>query len=618
MAMDPNSPSYIKEEMYPYGSKFIQEKINFESYLSRGITDNSVTENVPSLGIGRWIYSIKDSLSGQTGAFDESNLVNRQQLYTFSPSSDPEATLALNFKVPPATSPYITLMDLNHTLDLTFLPSINNVGTIKTESVSDTSFYLTDGGGGNSSSNKYANASYVLDFWFKVPTFNTSIFYMCGWATAYIYQSDLSNPTYYNLEPTLFQIGITDYLDGTKRLICHVAKELKGYINDQNMVDWENSLSEKLVFKDLIFFIDNNINLDLGSWHHLVIKMINFVPAGYFSITDPTPSIRIWFDDDKVFTANNIYFHHYGSTKEVFDLRNDINNINTGNSNVGFRFAISNRLTGEDIGSKASSDWWKINIADLNSYIVQTHYRFNAFYFPDLANTNNIYNSPNATLNYYDLFDDTVSSNEALYLKDLKYSTVSLTQVSNQNFYKDIINPITIDIGQDISEDLIPISIDAAKDINPVDIPIAIDVPDYISEDLISIIIDAAKDISPVDIPTTIDIKEDIVKDLLNPIEVTIGKDITPVDPFEITLEATNPFKPIEEIEEYINKTYLGTQQAAEDFQLLYKVTEYSYWPVDFSIDNNYHIHIKKSEVYLGATLYACTNKQFLYGKYVI
>jgi len=76
--------------------------------------------------------------------------------------------------------------------------------------------------------------------------------------------------------------------------------------------------------------------------------------------------------------------------------------------------------------------------------------------------------------------------------------------------------------------------------------------------------------------------------------------------------------KPLEEVENYINKTYLGTQQAAEDFQLLMKVTETSYWPVEFTIDNKYHIHIKPDPIYIGAKLYVCTNKQFLYHKYSI
>ena len=230
--------------------------------------------------------------------------------------------------------------------------------------------------------------------------------------------------------------------------------------------------------------------------------------------------------------------------------------------------------------------------------------------------------SGSTVINGKDEYDEYVKNLKQTYRPDSFIDNLQrYSSLEAPDYSIDLINPITITSDSDnvaVEEDLIPISIDAAKDIDPVDIPSSISVSEDISEDIIPISIDAAKDISPVDIPTTIDIKEDIVKDLLNPIEVTIGKDITPVDPFEITVEATNPFKPIEEIEEYINKTYLGTQQAAEDFQLLYKVTEYSYWPVDFSIDNNYHIHIKKSEVYLGATLYACTNKQFLYGKYVI
>jgi hypothetical protein len=48
------------------------------------------------------------------------------------------------------------------------------------------------------------------------------------------------------------------------------------------------------------------------------------------------------------------------------------------------------------------------------------------------------------------------------------------------------------------------------------------------------------------------------------------------------------------------------------------EVTETSYWPVEFTIDNNYHIHIKPDPIYIGAALYACTNKQFLYHKYAI
>jgi len=163
------------------------------------------------------------------------------------------------------------------------------------------------------------------------------------------------------------------------------------------------------------------------------------------------------------------------------------------------------------------------------------------------------------------------------YIDNIEYNHIFYVTLQHYNFYKDFLNQISIQVKEN-------------------------------TEDFEEIMLN----------PITIQVKEDISKDLLNPIDITIPKALTPVDPFEITVEAANPFKPIEEIEEYINKTYLGTQQAAEDFQLLYKVTEYSYWPVDFSIDNNYHIHIKKSEVYLGATLYACTNKQFLYGKYVI
>ena len=120
------------------------------------------------------------------------------------------------------------------------------------------------------------------------------------------------------------------------------------------------------------------------------------------------------------------------------------------------------------------------------------------------------------------------------------------------------------------------------------------------------------------DIPISIQIKKDLAQDILNPIEVTIGKYITPVDPFNITITTTSKLKPLKEIEDDINKRYLGTQQAAEDFQLLMKVTETSYWPVEFTIDNNYHIHIKPDPIYIGATLYACTNKQFLYHKYAI
>lgn len=203
----------------------------------------------------------------------------------------------------------------------------------------------------------------------------------------------------------------------------------------------------------------------------------------------------------------------------------------------------------------------------------------------------------------------------------LVYDNIEMFKIKSMYaLTRDLNTSIIVPDDIQFDQNLFSIDIDAAQDITPVDIvPVTISVKEDIEQDILNpISVDAAKDIDPVDIPSSIDVSEDLVQDLLNPIEVTIGKDITPVDPFEITVEATNPFKPIEEIEEYINKTYLGTQQAAEDFQLLYKVTEYSYWPVDFSIDNNYHIHIKKSEVYLGATLYACTNKQFLYGKYVI
>ena len=104
--------------------------------------------------------------------------------------------------------------------------------------------------------------------------------------------------------------------------------------------------------------------------------------------------------------------------------------------------------------------------------------------------------------------------------------------------------------------------------------------------------------------------------DLLNPISLSIpdkfNKDILP-----ISLDVENDyFKSLKQVEDYINKTYLGSQQAADDFQLLMKVTDTSYWPVEFCIDNNYHIHIKPDPIYLGVELYVCTNKQFLYQQY--
>ena len=118
--------------------------------------------------------------------------------------------------------------------------------------------------------------------------------------------------------------------------------------------------------------------------------------------------------------------------------------------------------------------------------------------------------------------------------------------------------------------------------------------------------------------PISIQVKEDLDKDLLNPIEIIVGKYLNPIDLFNISITTISKLKPLKEIEDDINKRYLGTQQAAEDFQLLMKVTETSYWPVEFTIDNNYHIHIKPDPIYIGATLYACTNKQFLYHKYAI
>lgn len=145
---------------------------------------------------------------------------------------------------------------------------------------------------------------------------------------------------------------------------------------------------------------------------------------------------------------------------------------------------------------------------------------------------------------------------------------------SNINTYADLLNPITISVKEDISKDFL----------NPI----------------------------------SINVKEDIDKDLLNPIDITIPETLTPVDPFNISITTTSHLKPLEEVEDFINKKYLGTQQAAEDFQLLMKVTETSYWPVEFTIDNNYHIHIKPDPIYIGAALYACTNKQFLYHKYAI
>jgi hypothetical protein len=121
--------------------------------------------------------------------------------------------------------------------------------------------------------------------------------------------------------------------------------------------------------------------------------------------------------------------------------------------------------------------------------------------------------------------------------------------------------------------------------------------------------------IDPIDIPISINVAKDIY---LEPFFISIdaAQDITPVDPFDITVDIINPFKMIEEVEEYINKTYLGSQQAADDFQLLFRVTDTSYWPVEYTIDTDYHIHIKPDPMYIGVELYACTNKQFLYCKY--
>jgi hypothetical protein len=169
----------------------------------------------------------------------------------------------------------------------------------------------------------------------------------------------------------------------------------------------------------------------------------------------------------------------------------------------------------------------------------------------------------------------------------------------------------------ELNEDLLDIEINVSIDFDQDLFNISLDIKEDLNQDLISINLDAAKDINKDLFPIDISIREDISKDLLNPITLDIGKDIIPVD-INIYLTTSNPFRSLEEVEDYINKTYLGNKQAADDFQLLMKVTDYSYWPVEFSIDNNYHIHIKPDPIYLGVPLYASTNKQFLYGKYVL
>ena len=189
-------------------------------------------------------------------------------------------------------------------------------------------------------------------------------------------------------------------------------------------------------------------------------------------------------------------------------------------------------------------------------------------------------------------------------LEMVKEFSVSIEVNNNISIEKDIINPITVSVPQEFP------SIDL---LNPIEIQIKEDV----EKDLFPVTIDAAKDINPVDIdPVTISVKEDIEQDILNPITIDAALDITPVDPFEISITALDWLKSIAEIEDYINKTYLGSQQAADDFQLLFRVTDTSYWPVEYTIDTDYHIHIKPDPMYIGVELYACTNKQFLYCKY--
>ena len=567
MAMDPNSPSYIQEEEMASGKK---EKIYFESHLTRDLANTSVKENVPSLGIGQWIYKT----NGVTN-FTEADSINRKSLYTLSPSNDSEATISLNCKIPLENS-NININSVNtfyNTFDLAFLPSFKINGISKSLTDNDV-LDLTDD----------TYTYFILDFWIRIPSFNTSFFYMEGWNidwTYYLYEN--------SLEPDLLQLIVTNYFNNKKRLICRVSKTMyKGSEVDTTIYN-DDSFGRK----DLIFFIDNNTNLNTGEWHHIVIKATRL--TSNFSKINPTPTVRIWFDDIKTFEANNLYFEYYVSDKENFSLLNDTQKINAARSdNTAYKFAFSNRLNGS-AGFSSNTTYSSgavflgtstINVADINTSIVKKYYKFTPTFFPDLNDSSKFYNSPGTIINYSDLFTIPIDNSKSIFLKDVKYSTITFP--TKTDFNKDIPTDITV-----VTE----------KEATPTDIPISIDVANLITD--------------PIDIPTSISIRGDLYQDIL-PISIDIGQDIIPVDPFEITLNVVNPFKSLEEVENYINKTYLGNKQAADDFQLLMKVTDTSYWPVEFSIDNNYHIHIKPDPIYLGVPLYASTNKQFLYGKYVL
>ena len=604
MPMDPNSPSYIKEELYKNGSSsYLQETIVFESHLTRNIANASVKENVVSNGLGKWIYKT-NNYSGTVTNFDESDIINRQGLYVLSPSSDVDTTLSLNFKIPK----YSSYFDTNHSLDLTFLPSFKNTGTIKNLEDPDLLVLNDDYTSGRAS-------YFVLDFWFKIPSFNSSIFYMSGWPTDYIWKSQYDNiPNYSSgtLEPSIFQIGVTDFFDGKKRLICHVGKHLRGYIHDQESLDWAASLpeNERLYYRDLIFFIDNDIPINQDEWHHIVIKATGR-PYPNYSKDYPIPTVRIWFDDHHTFTANNIVFRHYNSNSYIFYyLDNDTQKMNPETAmNPTVKFALSNRIIGENtaISQIFVNFDKKIHNADITSDISKYLYLFNETFFPDLSNPNRFYNAPNTTINYSDLFDVDIGTDKSLSFKDLKYSTIYLKSGNFSQSKTDFNITIETEPAYAVEQDILnPVTISIPNELTPVDIlnPVTIQVKEDLAQDILN--------------PVTISIPTKESFDLLNPVTISISQPITPIDPFEITVTTISPFKPIEEVEDFINKRYLGTQQAAEDFQLLMKVTETSYWPVEFTIDNNYHIHIKPDPIYIGASLYACTNKQFLYHKYAI
>ena len=594
MAMDPNSPSYIKEETYRADSfRLAEETIHFESHLSRGITDTSVVENAPSLGVGKWVYK-----GYCPNSYDITNISTRNSLRKFSPSTDSNTVIALPLGIPNVNN---ETANFNHTVDLTYRPSINISGGYYSES----DIVMN----GKNTLVYSSSECYVLDFWFKVPTFNTSIFYIPGWFD-YLYESEINGN---GIDPRLgfypqhILIGVTDCLNGQKRLICEISRIFDAmYISS---TEWYKNLGEELNDRSAIFFIDNGTPLNSGDWHHLVIKTAPFALDWNYRI----PSFRVWLDDDLVFTAFNIGIKFLGvGTPPVYPLLDDTQNIlneNGSNPEPRFAFALSNKIS--------ENTYYQMHLFNPDSYVSNTVYGFNAGHFPSITDTSKVYIAPDALMNYSDLFDASVSNTEELEFKDLKYSSISFKILYLESLEKNIYINLEVGDKSDISEDLFPINIDTAKDIDPVDIPLSIDIREDISEDLFPINIDTAKDITPVDIPLSIDIREDISKDLLNPITLDIGKDITPVD-MNIYLTTSNPFKSLEEVEDYINKTYLGNKQAADDFQLLMKVTDTSYWPVEFSIDNNYHIHIKPDPIYLGVPLYASTNKQFLYGKYVL